>query len=480
MSEPKIRDVLISCAEDTHQGFVGHLFKSLTDLGFSVKVVSGDHRDLKEEEIECFRVFIIVFSHHYATSSSRLDKLTEIINKYGAAEDRRIFPFFFEVEPNHVRFQSGSFEIAFDSHANRVESECLQRWKITLKKVTDFSGWSFNRSEKTYQYQVIEKIVQKVSDHVACSVGLHCRVEKVNDLLKSESDDTVRVLVYGESGIGKTTVVRGVCRSNGGKFAYYCFLEKVGENLRNHGSRHLIRMLFSKIIGDNDSEFGTEEILRKKGKQLGKSLLVFEDIFDQEQLEYIVKVASDCFSFNSKVIITAEKNCFLKCPEIEIYEVERLTKQESTDLFILKAFNCRNPKIKHLKIITQAVTMAPWVPYTLELIASYFREKSAEHCQRILDEYEKIPNEKKKQVIVQMIFDALSCDQKKMLIHIAYNLIGQEKAIVEDRLHRLFGVWAKDGIDMLLHKSLVKIDEQGQVTMHHLTHNMVKDMVRLI
>ena len=79
-----------------------------------------------------------------------------------------------------------------------------------------------------------------------------------------------------------------------------------------------------------------------------------------------------------------------------------------------------------------------------------------------------------------MIFDALSCDQKKMLIHIAYNLIGQEKAIVEDRLHRLFGVWAKDGIDMLLHKSLVKIDEQGQVTMHHLTHNMVKDMVRLI
>lgn len=75
-----------------------------------------------------------------------------------------------------------------------------------------------------------------------------------------------------------------------------------------------------------------------------------------------------------------------------------------------------------------------------------------------------------------MIFDALSNDQKKMLIHIAYNLIGQKKAIVEDRLHHLFGVWAKDGINMLLHKSLVKIDEQGQVTMHHLTHNMVKDM----
>lgn len=145
MSEPKTSEVLISCAKDTYQGFAGDLLRSLEVCGFSVKVVSEDHRDLKEEETECVRIFIIVFSHHYATSSSRLDKLTEIVNKYGAAEDRRIFPVFFEVEPSHVRFQKGSFDIAFDSHANHVEPGCLDRWIITLKEVTDFSGWSLNR-----------------------------------------------------------------------------------------------------------------------------------------------------------------------------------------------------------------------------------------------------------------------------------------------------------------------------------------------
>lgn len=143
-SEPK--KALISCAKDTCSGFGGELFKSLKNCGYRTKVVSDDHQAvLTTEEIQRFRIFIIVLSDHYATCQFRLDKLVEIVDKFGRTKRGRVFPVFFDVEPYDVKNQKGSFEIAFDVHKNYVNADKLKKWQEALTWVGRAHGWPFKR-----------------------------------------------------------------------------------------------------------------------------------------------------------------------------------------------------------------------------------------------------------------------------------------------------------------------------------------------
>ena len=143
-------------------------------------------------------------------------------------------------------------------------------------------------------------------------------------------------------------------------------------------------------------------------------------------------------------------------------------------MLILKAFNSKNLKSMYLSILERAETYASGNPFILEVMGSYLRGKSVEECVSALDQYEKIPN-KEKQRIVQISFDALEKCHQKMLSCIAFYLNRQDLQVVEEKLYRQFRVSPKDGIKVLLDKSLIKINEHGRVIMHDLTQNMVKD-----
>ncbi|RZB65921.1 Disease resistance protein RML1A [Glycine soja] len=486
MDKPKTitHYVLISSADDTVAGFTSTLAKSLEDQGFPARVLV-DHRDLKKAEIETVRVFIVVLSEHYAICPFRLDKLAEIVDGLGARQ--RVLPVFYYVPTSDVRYQTGSYEVALGVHEYYVERERLEKWKNTLEKVAGFGGWPLQRTGKTYEYQYIEEIGRKVSEHVACSVELHSRVQKVNELLYSESDDggVKMVGICGEDGTGKTTVACGVYYSNaaGNRFDYFCFLDKVGECLRNHGFIGLIGMLLSGMIGDSNNnsdimKFGNTNkgmsILKRKFlKEEKKLFLVLEDIYDEKQLQDIVRL-TNCFSSNSKVVITTKDNSLLHRHEIRLYEVERFKTKEAFQLLSLKAFNSKNLKSMYLSILERAETYASGNPFILEVMGSYLRGKSVEECVSALDQYEKIPN-KEKQRIVQISFDALEKCHQKMLSCIAFYLNRQDLQVVEEKLYRQFRVSPKDGIKVLLDKSLIKINEHGRVIMHDLTQNMVKD-----
>ena len=151
-------DVFLSFrGEDTRYGFTGNLYKALCDRGIHTFI---DDEDLQSGEeitpalvkaIEESRIAIVVLSHNYASSSFCLDELATILDCKN--KGLLVIPVFYKVDPSDVRHQRGSYEEALTNHQRRFKSkkEKLQKWKMTLRQVADFSGYHFKNGYPPYQ-----------------------------------------------------------------------------------------------------------------------------------------------------------------------------------------------------------------------------------------------------------------------------------------------------------------------------------------
>ncbi|KAK7342576.1 hypothetical protein VNO80_25531 [Phaseolus coccineus] len=163
-------DVFLSFrGEDTRNNFTGFLFQALHAKGIDA---FKDDEDLKKGEsiapellqaIQGSRVFIVVFSKNYASSTWCLRELAEICNCVHTSP-RRVIPVFYDVDPSVVRKQSECYEKAFEEHEKRlredgVKMEETQRWREALTEVANLSGWDIRNKP---QYVLIDEIVQDI------------------------------------------------------------------------------------------------------------------------------------------------------------------------------------------------------------------------------------------------------------------------------------------------------------------------------
>ncbi|MCH97385.1 disease resistance protein, partial [Trifolium medium] len=139
---------------DTRYGFIGHLYHALTDKGIHTFI---DDQDLQRGDeitpslvkaIEKSMIFIPVFSINYASSSFCLDELVHIIHCY-KTKGRFVLPVFYDVDPTHVRHQTGSYGEHLAKHEesfqnNNKSMERLQKWKVALKQAANLSGNHFS------------------------------------------------------------------------------------------------------------------------------------------------------------------------------------------------------------------------------------------------------------------------------------------------------------------------------------------------
>jgi hypothetical protein len=128
-------------------------------------------------------------------------------------------------------------------------------------------------------------------------------------------------------------------------------------------------------------------------------------------------------------------------------------------------------------VLKRAVEYASGLPLALEVIGSHFFNKTIEECKCALDRYERVPD-KKIQTTLQLSFDALQDEEKIVFLDITCCFKGWELTRVEEILHAHHGDIMKDHINVLVEKSLIKISESSNVTLHDLLEDMGKEIVR--
>nr|XP_025656388.1 uncharacterized protein LOC112751452 [Arachis hypogaea] len=204
--------------EDTRSGFTGYLYYSLTNRGIKTFIDDEELGRGKEiasslfTAIEQSRAAVVVLSKNYASSSFCLDELVKILECV-KGKGRLIIPVFYDVDPSHVRKQTGTYGEALAVHeANNVER--LKRWKMALEKIADLSGYHFKHGDG-YEHKFVAKIVGHVSIEIKRAtlpivdhpVGLDSQVENVISLLNVGSSDGVCVLgIHGIGGIDEEKV----------------------------------------------------------------------------------------------------------------------------------------------------------------------------------------------------------------------------------------------------------------------------------
>ncbi|KAK7291275.1 hypothetical protein RIF29_06283 [Crotalaria pallida] len=153
-------DVFLSFrGTDTRYGFTGNLYKALEAKGIHTfiddeKLQSGDEiTPSLMKAIQDSRIAIVVLSKDYASSSFCLDELVHIIHSI-KGNNRLVLPVFYDVDPSHVRHQTGTYEKAIAKHEKRFKAnrhhednmqQRLQNWKMALKQVANLSGHHFKQ-----------------------------------------------------------------------------------------------------------------------------------------------------------------------------------------------------------------------------------------------------------------------------------------------------------------------------------------------
>nr|KAJ0212053.1 hypothetical protein LSAT_V11C400215890 [Lactuca sativa] len=222
MAHPLTRAVFLSFrGEDTRTNFVDHLYHALQQK--SIHTYKDDERIKKGKKIsddligsiEDSKLYIIVFSKNYASSSWCLDELVKIMECHGT-NDHTAYPVFYDVEPSEVRKQSGAVAEAFAKHEK--EESAGKKWRETLKEAADLAGWELKKTADGHEAKFIQRIVEEISLELRSIsfnideklIGMETRIKNLVPSIGIGCDDVRMIGIKGMGGAGKTTLARAL------------------------------------------------------------------------------------------------------------------------------------------------------------------------------------------------------------------------------------------------------------------------------
>ncbi|XP_021802100.1 TMV resistance protein N-like [Prunus avium] len=482
--------------EDTRKTFTDHLFTALVNAGFRTfrdddELERGE--DIKPElqkAIKHSRTSVIVFSKDYASSRWCLDELVMILERKRTSPDYVVLPVFYDVNPSHVRKQTGSLARAFARHQKSQPPKKVKAWKDALAEVADLAGMVLQNQADGHESKFINKIVQVIGEKLRrkplsvphIMIGMHSRVNKLNLWLQDGSDDVGILVIYGMSGIGKTTIAKSVYNTNFRRFDASSFLENIREISQLPNGLVQIQMqllsdiLYGRKVKIHSVSKGMTEI--KDAISSKRVFLVLDDVDHISQLDALLGM-KDQFCQGSKIIITTRRARLLKAHQItKVHEVETLNSKESLELFSWHAFGQDHPIEGYIEYSQKIVDHCGGLPLALKVLgSSMYLGDSIDVWKSALEKLEAIPNG---EIVnkLRVSYDSLQDDHdRNLFLHIACFFIGKDKDYIVNILDGC-DFYTIVGIQNLIDRCLVSIVGK-EVQMHDMICRMGREIVRL-
>ncbi|KAF4390538.1 hypothetical protein F8388_006035 [Cannabis sativa] len=492
-------DVFLSFrGEDTRRGFTGHLYAALNQRYIHTFMDDGKLEKGKTiapellKAIEESKIAVVIISRNYASSTWCLEELLKIFECHNKSDENNgeritVFPVFYQVDPSHVRKQTGVFEEAFAEHDKVFKDHVgkVKLWKEALTQVASIVGWDLGLRP---EHEVINEIVEKIScllNRTSSStnkkdlVGVDSRIDKLLSFMElGKSNEVLTIGIWGMGGIGKTTLAQEILGKIRHQFDAFCFVRNVREESEKHnGLAQLRKDLYNCLLGYNCDYFSS---VGNNYNRLcyKKVLIILDDVDQSKQIETLVgnyDEQHELFGPGSRIIVTTRNAHLLKrFGENNIYEVGKLDEEEAIKLFSRKAFRMDHPTNGYKDKSIEVVKYANGLPLALEVLGSFLYGRNIEAWSSTLSRLKEHPNE---DIVgpLQVSFDGLKRTEKAMFLDIACFFRGEEKC----RVIKILG--ASDyspliDIDVLVEKSLVTY-VGDKLWMHDLLQELGWDIV---
>ncbi|KAI3796531.1 hypothetical protein L1987_39205 [Smallanthus sonchifolius] len=487
-------DVLLSFSgEDTRKTFVDHLYVALQQQGIQTfkddeKLQKG--KSINEEileSIENSRIYIIVFSKNYASSSWCLNELVKIM-ECQRTNVQTAYPVFYDVDPSEVRNQRGAVGKGLAMH----KYEKVGKWKEALKGAANLSGWDLRKTADGHEAKVIKLIVEHVSLELRFVnlnvdenlIGMEQRMHDLESFLEIGSNDVRMIGVKGMGGAGKTTLARAIVDKVSVHFEAKSFIENVREVSKASlsGLLSLQRQVLSDLLkhqGNNISSIHDGRNMMKKMMRDRKVLVVLDDVDHKDQLEALAG-DPNWFKLGSRIIITTRDEQVLIAHRVNlIQDVRLLSNEEAIRLFSRHAFGRDIPIEKYEKQSLEVVRYAAGLPLTIKVLGSFLCGKDKLEWMDALERLKTIPLKETLKKL-ELSYINLEEDYKEIFLDVACFLKRWEKdkAI---RLLESFGFHARNGLRVLEQKSLITTTKAFHVEfidIHNHIEEMGKNIVR--
>ncbi|MCH83510.1 TMV resistance protein N, partial [Trifolium medium] len=282
-------------------------------------------------------------------------------------------------------------------------------------------------------------------------------------------------------GSGKTTAAKAIYHRLHGKFLNTSFIENFREVCEdgNSGIIHLQQQLLSDILNTNVmiNSIAEGEMMISERFQGKKVLVVLDDVIPSEQLEALC-ANRNLFGPGSVLIITTGDVHLLELSKVDyVYTMKEMDENESLELFSWHAFRQPSPIKDFNELSRNTVAYCRGLPLALEVVGSYLFDRTKQEWMSVLSKLERISNDQV-QEILRISYDGLMEDMvKHIFLDISCFFIGMDRADAT-RILIACGFDADIGIDILIERSLVKIEKNNKLGMHDLIRDMGREIVR--